>query len=117
MHVSGILDSNQERVCKDQGITPEPDRVLCLQETNTVVIRDAVQNAAASYSFNSSKGLKNLATFLGFSCAFFIVDIEHKISFLKQKKIIPQIFSNIMNPEIMTSCFHTSAEVTSTDKG
>lgn len=59
----------------------------------------------------------NLATLLGFSCAFLNVDIEHKTSFLKQKKIVPQIFSNIMNSEIMTSCFRTSAEVTSTDKG
>lgn len=60
---------------------------------------------------------KNLATFLGFSSAFFHVDIEHKTSFLKQKKIIPQVFFNVVNPEIMTSCFHNSAEVTSTDKG
>lgn len=80
------------------------------------MIRDAVQNAAASCSFNSSKGKKS-SYFLGFSCAFFNVDIEHKTSFIKQKKVIPPIFSNIMNPEILTSCFHTSAEVTSTDKG
>lgn len=58
---------------------------------------------------------KNSYFFGGFSCVFFNVDIDHTTSFLKPKKIIPLVFSNIMNPEVLTSCFHTSPEVTCTD--
>lgn len=50
------------RVCKDQDITPEPDRVLSLQETNAVVTRDAglLQQQVTHLT---AAGEKNLATF------------------------------------------------------
>lgn len=57
--------------CKDQDITPEPDRVSSLQETNTVVIRDAVQNAATIYSFNRSRRKKFSYFFLLFVLCIF----------------------------------------------